>query len=114
MLVHARVLLGHLPAHPQQPLDRLLDVRRPRHEVLDALLLLGRVRRDPLVLGVVALGEVGDEDERAAQVLRQPVRALERLAAEAEDVVDVNDGASGISRAGDVCERNVSLLSKIA
>lgn len=103
MLIHARPLLGHLPAHPQQFLGRPLGVRRPLDQRLELRLLLGRVRGDPPVLGVVTLEQVGDEDERVAQVLGQAVRALDRLVGEPEDVVDVDDGAGGIRRAGDIC-----------
>lgn len=104
MPVHARVPLGQGAAHAHQPLDRLGDVGGPPDEVLEGLLLLGRVGRDPLVPGVVALEEVGHQHEGVAHVLRQPVGALERLAGEAEGVVDGDDGARRAGRAGDVCD----------
>lgn len=54
--------------------------------------------------GVAALEEVRHQHQRAGpHVLGEPVYALERLAGEAEDVVDGDDGARGVGRAGYVC-----------
>lgn len=61
------------------------------------------VRRQPLGLDVVAFEQVRHEDQAVPDVLRQPVGALQRLAGEPKDVVDVDDGACGVGRAGHVC-----------
>lgn len=65
MLVHGGVLVRDLLPHFEQVVDRLLDAAWPRPKIFKGLLLLGRVRRHPLGLDVVALEEVRDEDNRA-------------------------------------------------
>lgn len=106
VLVHGRVVLvgDHVVPDAQQVGHRLVNVARPGPEVLKDLLLLGRVGRHPLGLHVVALEQVGHQDDGRGrgQVRREAVGALVCLRGGAEDVVDKYDGACGVCWARDV------------
>lgn len=97
-------LLLNLLQQARHLLRRVGRAGGPREEVAQLLLLRVRVGRDDVAGQVVAEEEIGHEDAvRAARVGGgEDVGALDRLRAEAEDVVDDEEGGGGGGGAGGV------------
>lgn len=94
MLIHGRPPQAHLLSQRQKRLYVGFERSRAVPERRKALLLFGRVRRQPVMLDVVTLEKIWNEHECVAQEMGETIGTLQGLRAEAEDIVD-GDGCPG-------------------
>lgn len=100
--LHRRKLFPVLVYRTKQDVNVLGDIRPGRHKAHQSRLLLFGIHGQPVMLGGLAVEEIWHQDE-GVQSRGEEVGALEGLAGQSENVVDVDDTGGSIAGAGDVC-----------